>query len=79
MTKKVTKKVTKKEQEAIDKLLGKKPFYVDADETVYYRKIVWAMDEAEVREMVMGGDVYMETEDIHTSDYFQITNVSEVE
>lgn len=75
----MSKKVTKKEQNAIDKLLGKKPFYVDADETVYYRKIVMAMDEAEAREMVMGGDVYMEAKDIHSSDYFQITNVSEVE
>ena len=75
----MSKKLTKKEQNAIDKLLGKKPFYVDADETVYYRKIVWAMDADEAREMVMGGDVYMETEDIHSSDYFQITNVSEVE
>ena len=75
----MTKKLTKKEQNAIDKLLGKKPFYIDADETVYYRKIVMAVDEAEAREMVMGGDVYMETEDIHSSDYFQITNVSEVE
>ena len=75
----MSKKITKKEQEAIDKLLGKKPFYIDADETVYYRKIVWAMDADEAREMVMGGDVYMETEDIHSSDYFEITNVSEVE
>ena len=75
----MSKKITKKEQEAIDKLLGKKPFYIDADETVYYRKIVMATDEAEAREMVMSGDVYMETEDIHSSDYFQITNVSEVE
>lgn len=75
----MSKKLTKKEQNAIDKLLGKKPFYVDADETVYYRKIVWARDEDEAREMVMSGDVYMETEDIHSSDYFQITNVSEVE
>ena len=73
----MTNKVTKKEQDAIDKLLGKKDYYVVASETVYYRKRVKAHSEEEAREMVANGDVYMETEDIYESDYFEITNVAE--
>ena len=53
----MSNKVTKKEQDAIDKLLGKKDYYVVASETVYYRKRVKAHSEEDAREMVATGDV----------------------
>ena len=67
--------LTKTEQEALNKVEGLKLYKVEASETVYYSREIWARDEDEARDKALDE---ITISDSYASDFFEVTDVEEI-